>query len=68
MADITHHFPIFAPIDKVFRAFSTLAGLDQWWTKTSSGEAREGVGDNGRLMGYGARIACAVPKGAVWSR
>ena len=40
MADILHDFPIFAPISKVFAAVSTPAGLDQWWTLTSSGEPR----------------------------
>ena len=43
MADITHHFPITAPVDEVFRAFSTPSGLDQWWTKSSSGEPSEGA-------------------------
>lgn len=43
MADITHHFPIAAPVDKVFRAVSNPAGLDHWWTKTSSGEPAEGA-------------------------
>jgi uncharacterized protein YndB with AHSA1/START domain len=43
MADITHHFPIAAPIDQVFRAFSTPNDLDQWWSKESSGEPVEGA-------------------------
>lgn len=43
MADITHHFPIVAPIDKVFRAISSPGGLDQWWSKSSSGEPAEGA-------------------------
>lgn len=43
MADITHHFPIAAPIDKVFRAVSSPGGLDQWWTRSSSGEPAEGA-------------------------
>jgi hypothetical protein len=40
MPDILHDFPIFAPISKVFAAVSTPAGLDQWWTLTSSGGPR----------------------------
>lgn len=43
MADITHHFPIDAPVDAVYRAFTTPAGLDQWWTKSSAGEPVEGA-------------------------
>ena len=43
MADITHHFPIAAPVDKVFRAVSSPGGLDHWWTKSSSGEPAEGA-------------------------
>ncbi len=43
MANITHHFPISKPIDEVFRAFSTPSGLDQWWTRSSSGEPAEGA-------------------------
>ena len=38
MADIFHHFPIKAPRGQVFRAVSSPAGLDTWWTKGSSGE------------------------------
>jgi len=37
MPDILHDFPINAPADRVFAALSTPAGLDQWWTKRSSG-------------------------------
>jgi len=43
MVDITHHFPIAAPIDKVFRAISSPGGLDQWWSRSSSGEPAEGA-------------------------
>lgn len=38
MAEILHQFPIKAPADKVFAGIATPAGLDQWWTKTSSGK------------------------------
>jgi uncharacterized protein YndB with AHSA1/START domain len=36
--DIFHHFLIKAAIQDVFRAVSTPAGLDSWWTKTSAAE------------------------------
>lgn len=41
MADILHDLPIKAPIVRVFDAFSTPAGLDTWWTKTSAGEPKD---------------------------
>lgn len=42
MADILHDFPIAAPPHRVFEAVSSPAGLDQWWTKTSAGNALSG--------------------------
>lgn len=35
-------FPIAAPPDRVFAAISTPAGLDQWWTLSSSGTPAQG--------------------------
>ncbi len=43
MANIFHDFPIKASPDRVFRAISTPAGLDTWWTKASAGKPREGA-------------------------
>jgi uncharacterized protein YndB with AHSA1/START domain len=43
MADIFHDFPINAPLSRVFEAVSSPPGLDAWWTKDSSGEARVGA-------------------------
>ena len=43
MPDILHQFPVNAPAEKVFEAISTPAGLDSWWTKTSSGQAESGA-------------------------
>jgi len=43
MADILQDFPIRAEPARVFAAISTPRGLDEWWTLTSSGEAREGA-------------------------
>jgi uncharacterized protein YndB with AHSA1/START domain len=37
MPNIQQDLPIKAPIEKVFAAISTSEGLDQWWSKTSSG-------------------------------
>lgn len=42
MADLFHHFPIEAPLEPVWSAVSDPAGLDSWWTKTSSGIAELG--------------------------
>ena len=43
MADILQQFPIKAKRREVFRAVSTPAGLDRWWTKRSSGECTHGA-------------------------
>ena len=43
MPDIFHYFPIKAARQKVFRAISTPAGLDTWWTKRAAGEPTEGA-------------------------
>lgn len=43
MADIFNDFLIKAPARDVFRAVSTPAGLDKWWTKRSSGQTAEGA-------------------------
>lgn len=42
MADILHDFPIAVPAERVFRAVSTPAELDQWWTKRSMGRPAQG--------------------------
>lgn len=43
MADILQEFIIKAPRDRVFELVSTPSGLDYWWTKSATGEAREGA-------------------------
>lgn len=42
MADILHDFFINAPVNRVFDAVSHPAGLEKWWTKTSSGKPAAG--------------------------
>lgn len=37
MAEILHDFPVNAPPSRVFEMFATPAGLDRWWTLSSSG-------------------------------
>src|SRR4051812_47703342 len=37
MANILHDLPIAASPEEVFRAVSTAAGLNEWWTLTSHG-------------------------------
>ena len=41
--DILQDFPIKAPPDRVFRAVSDPASIDQWWTVRSSGQPAVGV-------------------------
>lgn len=43
MPDVVHDFPIVAPAARVFEALSTPAGLDVWWTKSSTGEPVQGA-------------------------
>lgn len=43
MSDIFHELPIKAPLDRVFHAVSTPAGLDTWWTEHSAGIPEEGA-------------------------
>jgi uncharacterized protein YndB with AHSA1/START domain len=43
MADILQDFPIKVPPDRVFRAVSDPAGIDQWWTERCSGEPTVGA-------------------------
>ncbi len=43
MPDILHDFPIKAPRERVFRAFSQPVDLDQWWTVNSKGEPKMGA-------------------------
>ena len=51
MTDIFNDFPIRAPQGDVFRAVSTPAGLDAWWTKTSAGTPAPGAEYD---LGFGA--------------
>jgi uncharacterized protein YndB with AHSA1/START domain len=43
MADIEQELPIAAPLERVYEAVSTPAGLNEWWTKTASGVAALGA-------------------------
>ena len=67
MADIFHDLPIAAPVDRVFTAVSTPAGLDAWWTKRSAGHARRGVEYElwfGPEYDWRARVATCAPPSA----
>ena len=67
MPDILQDLPINAPVERVFDAVTSPAGLDQWWTKTSSGRPVEGTEYS---LGFGpgydwrARVTRAVPNRA----
>ena len=43
MADIIHEFTVKATPQQAFPMFTTPSGLDKWWTKSSTGESREGA-------------------------
>jgi len=64
MADIFHCFPIEAAPEQVFRALSTPAGLDSWWTLRSSGRAQLGVDyelEFGPDYDWRAKVSRSVP-------
>ncbi len=43
MSDILHDFRVAAPLAEVFAAITSPAGLDAWWTKSSSGAPTPGT-------------------------
>lgn len=65
MPDIFNDVPIRAPQGSIFRAVSTPAGLDAWWTMTSTGAPVEGAEFD---LGFGpeydwrARVTRCVPE------
>ncbi len=64
MADIIHEFSIKAPQQAVFEMFATPAGLDRWWTKESSGEAKVGASYRlyfGPRFDWKAKVTECVP-------
>ena len=64
MPDILHDFPVSAPASRVFEAVSTPAGLDRWWTITSSGEPQLGTEyalDFGPEYQWRARVSACEP-------
>ena len=65
MADILSELVVKAPRKRVFDAVSTPAGFDLWWTKSSTGAAREGARftlDFGPDFQWAARVSrCAPP-------
>jgi uncharacterized protein YndB with AHSA1/START domain len=64
MADILREFAVKAPPESVYEMFSTPAGLDRWWTKSSEGTPK--VGGEYKL-GFGpgydwrAKVSRCVP-------
>ncbi|MBI3491900.1 MAG: SRPBCC domain-containing protein [Acidobacteria bacterium] len=64
MADIYQDFPIKSPVNRVYDAVSTSHGLDLWWTKRSSGQAKEGAEFSlwfGPDYDWRAKVTRAVP-------
>lgn len=66
MPDILSDFPIKAPAADVFRAVTMPEGLDQWWTKRSSGAPNVGTEYElwfGPEYDWRARVTrCAPPR------
>ena len=42
MADIIHRIGIKSPLAKVYKAFTSIEGLANWWTNETSGDAKVG--------------------------
>lgn len=64
MADVLQDFPIAASPERVFEAISTPAGIDQWWSLSSSGTPVEGsvyALDFGPEYQWQARVVRSVP-------
>jgi len=62
--DIFHDFSIVAKRGPVFAAISTPEGLNEWWTKSSSGEPTAGALYQlgfGTGFDWGARVTEVVP-------
>ena len=67
MPDIFHNFTIAARRGAVFEAITTPKGLDEWWTKSSSGDPRSGAIyelDFGPGFSWRARVTQVVPNEA----
>ncbi len=64
MGDIVHEFTIKAPMERVFEMVATPSGLNRWWTKSSSGEAKMNAEfrlDFGPGYEWRARVTRCVP-------
>jgi uncharacterized protein YndB with AHSA1/START domain len=64
MPEIIHEFSVKVQPERVFQLFATPNGLEKWWTKSSTGDAREG--GNFRLyfgpeFDWQARVTRYVP-------
>ena len=62
--DILHDFPIAAPVSRVYEAITAPAGLDNWWTKRSSGQPISGTEYHlsfGPQYDWRAKVVQAVP-------
>lgn len=70
MNDIRQDFPIRASRGEVFRAMTTPAGLDAWWTRSSQGEAKAGAEyalDFGPSYQWRARVTrCEADRALEW--
>jgi uncharacterized protein YndB with AHSA1/START domain len=64
MADIVQEFFVKASPAQVFEMFATPAGLDRWWTKSSSGNAKDG-GEYALFFGpeynWRAKVTRSIP-------
>src|SRR5262245_49992413 len=67
MVDILQDFPIKAPPDRVFKAISDPASIDEWWTVRSSGRPTVGATydlDFGPAYRWRAVVTKSVPSSA----
>jgi uncharacterized protein YndB with AHSA1/START domain len=69
MAEILHKISINAPPDRVYQALSTIDGLANWWTSTTSGESIPGKSITFRFGEHAIVMrvsACEPGKRVAW--
>jgi uncharacterized protein YndB with AHSA1/START domain len=70
MPDILHRLPVGGSIERVFEMFATPAGLDAWWTNSSTGVPEPGaIYELDFGPGYRWKVmvaACDAPRWIEW--
>src|SRR5262245_43908669 len=65
MADILHQVGVKAPLDKVYEAVATPAGITGWWTTDTTGDEEHLRFRFGDLGGFDMDVLKVDPAGSV---